>query len=41
MLNARTRYVCEMVAQTARLMVGMPDYETTSCIGGPIIRTCR
>ncbi len=28
MLNARTKYVCEMVAQTARLMVGMPDYET-------------
>jgi uncharacterized short protein YbdD (DUF466 family) len=28
MLIARTRYVCEMVAQTARLMVGVPDYET-------------
>jgi uncharacterized short protein YbdD (DUF466 family) len=27
-LIARTRYVCEMVAQTARLMVGVPDYET-------------
>jgi uncharacterized short protein YbdD (DUF466 family) len=25
---ARTRFVCEMVAQTARLMVGVPDYQT-------------
>jgi uncharacterized short protein YbdD (DUF466 family) len=28
MLIARTRFVCEMVAQTARLMVGVPDYQT-------------
>jgi len=25
---ARTRFVCEMVVQTARLMVGVPDYPT-------------
>jgi len=24
----RTRFVCEMVVQTARLMVGIPDYDT-------------
>jgi uncharacterized short protein YbdD (DUF466 family) len=24
----RARFVCEMVAKTARLMVGMPDYQT-------------
>jgi len=24
----RVRFVCEMVAQTARLMVGVPDYQT-------------
>ena len=24
----RTRLVCEMVTRTARLMVGVPDYET-------------
>jgi uncharacterized short protein YbdD (DUF466 family) len=24
----RTRFVCEMVAKTARLMVGVPDYQT-------------
>ena len=28
MLAARARFVCDMVAQTARLMVGVPDYET-------------
>jgi uncharacterized short protein YbdD (DUF466 family) len=27
-LKARAKLVCGMVAQTARLMVGMPDYET-------------
>lgn len=27
-LKSRTRLVCEMVAQTARLMVGVPDYQT-------------
>ena len=27
-LVSRTRLVCEMVVQTARLMVGVPDYET-------------
>jgi uncharacterized short protein YbdD (DUF466 family) len=26
--KSRTRLVCEMVAQTARLMVGVPDYQT-------------
>lgn len=26
-LTARTRFLCEMVAETARLMVGVPDYE--------------
>lgn len=26
--KSRTRLVCEMVAQTARLMVGVPDYPT-------------
>ena len=25
---ARARFVCEMAAQTARLMVGVPDYQT-------------
>jgi len=25
---ARTRFVCEIVMQTARLMVGIPDYPT-------------
>ena len=25
---ARVRFVCEMAAQTARLMVGVPDYQT-------------
>jgi len=24
----RARFVCEMAAKTARLMVGVPDYET-------------
>lgn len=24
----RTRFVCEMVVKTARLMVGVPDYQT-------------
>lgn len=24
---ARTRFVCDMVVQTARLMVGIPDYD--------------
>lgn len=24
----RARFVCELVAKTARLMVGVPDYET-------------
>ena len=24
----RARFVCEMVTKTARLMVGVPDYET-------------
>ena len=27
-LASRARFVCDMVAQTARLMVGVPDYET-------------
>ena len=27
-LAARARFVCDMVAQTARLMVGVPDYQT-------------
>ena len=26
--TGRVRFVCEMVAQTARLMVGVPDYQT-------------
>ena len=26
--KGRTRLVCEMVVQTARLMVGVPDYKT-------------
>jgi len=25
---ARARFVCEMAAQTGRLMVGVPDYQT-------------
>jgi uncharacterized short protein YbdD (DUF466 family) len=25
-LKARAKFVCDMVAQTARLMVGVPDY---------------
>ena len=27
-LFSRARFVCEMVVKTARLMVGVPDYET-------------
>jgi len=27
-LITRAKFACEMVAQTARLMVGVPDYET-------------
>ncbi len=27
-LTTRARFVCDMVAQTARLMVGVPDYPT-------------
>jgi len=27
-LSTRARFVCDMVAQTARLMVGVPDYPT-------------
>lgn len=27
-LGKRARFVCDMVAQTARLMVGVPDYPT-------------
>jgi uncharacterized short protein YbdD (DUF466 family) len=27
-IKTRTRFVCEMVVQTARLMVGVPDYDT-------------
>ncbi len=27
-LATRTRFVCDMVVQTARLMVGVPDYQT-------------
>jgi uncharacterized short protein YbdD (DUF466 family) len=27
-LASRARFVCDMVSQTARLMVGIPDYET-------------
>ena len=27
-LSARAKFVCDMVAKTARLMVGVPDYET-------------
>jgi uncharacterized short protein YbdD (DUF466 family) len=26
--GGRVRFVCEMVVQTARLMVGVPDYQT-------------
>ena len=26
--TTKTRFVCEMVVKTARLMVGVPDYET-------------
>lgn len=26
-LATRTRFVCDMVVQTARLMVGVPDYQ--------------
>ena len=26
--TGRVRFVCEMVVQTARLMVGVPDYQT-------------
>ncbi len=28
MLSLRAKFVCERVAETARLMVGVPDYET-------------
>ena len=28
MFAARARFVCERVAETARLMVGVPDYES-------------
>jgi uncharacterized short protein YbdD (DUF466 family) len=27
-LTTRARFVCDMVAKTARLMVGVPDYPT-------------
>jgi uncharacterized short protein YbdD (DUF466 family) len=27
-LPTRTRFVCEMVVKTARLMVGIPDYDS-------------
>jgi uncharacterized short protein YbdD (DUF466 family) len=27
-LGSRARFVCEAVAKTARLMVGVPDYQT-------------
>ncbi|HEX3994390.1 MAG TPA: CstA-like transporter-associated (seleno)protein [Acetobacteraceae bacterium] len=27
-VRRRTRLVCDMVVQTARLMVGVPDYDT-------------
>lgn len=27
-LITRTKFVCELVVQTARLMVGVPDYQT-------------
>jgi uncharacterized short protein YbdD (DUF466 family) len=27
-LGSRAKFVCDRVAQTARLMVGVPDYET-------------
>jgi uncharacterized short protein YbdD (DUF466 family) len=27
-LASRARFVCDMAARTARLMVGVPDYET-------------
>ena len=27
-LESRTRFVCEAVAKSARLMVGVPDYQT-------------
>ena len=27
-LASRARFVCERVAETARLMVGVPDYDT-------------
>lgn len=27
-IRVRTRFVCDMVVQTARLMVGIPDYDT-------------
>ena len=42
-LSSRARFVCEMVAQTARLMVGVPDYQTyvahrrTSHPGQPVM----
>jgi uncharacterized short protein YbdD (DUF466 family) len=42
-LNARAKFVCDLVAQTARLMVGVPDYETyvahrrTSHPGQPVM----
>ena len=42
-LKARAKFVCDMVAQTARLMVGVPDYETyvahrrTSHPGQPVM----
>ncbi len=42
-LSARATFVCEMVARTARLMVGVPDYETyvehrrTSHPGEPVM----
>ena len=42
-LSARAKFVCDMVAQTARLMIGVPDYETyvehrrTSHPGEPVM----
>ncbi len=42
-LASRAKFVCDMVAQTARLMVGVPDYDTyvahrrTSHPGQPVM----
>ena len=38
---SRARLVCEMVVQTARLMVGVPDYQTYVAHRQSSIRTSR